>query len=77
MINFKTVFVLALLTTATSVSADEIAIDTVDLHAAIAADLAVGMEMMQQNLNEDMNTMLIATEQEPEAEVTANVTRSE
>ncbi|MPY21115.1 hypothetical protein FM037_20690 [Shewanella psychropiezotolerans] len=75
MINLKTVFVLALLTTATSVSADEFAIDTIDLHATIATDLAEGMEMMQQNLNEDMTSMLIATDQA--AEATANVTRSE
>lgn len=75
MINLKTVFVLALLTTATSISADEITIDTLDLHATIAADLAEGMEMMQNNLNEDMTNMLIATEQV--AETTASVTRSE
>lgn len=75
MINLKTVFVLALLTTATSVSADEITIDTLDLHATIAADLAEGMEMMQNNLNEDMTNMLIATEQV--AETTASLTRSE
>ncbi|BAJ01098.1 hypothetical protein [Shewanella violacea] len=75
MIKLKTVLVLALLTIATSVSADELNIDTIDLHAAIAADLAEGMEMMQQNLNEDINTMLIATEQA--TDTTANVTHSE
>lgn len=75
MLNLKTVFVLALLSTATTVSADEVVIDTSDLHATISAQLAEGMEMMQNNLTEDMNTILIAEETTDETTVVA--TRAE
>jgi len=75
MLNLKTVFVLALLSTATTVSADEMVIDTSDLHATISAQLAEGMEMMQNNLTEDMNTILIA--EETTDETTVVVTRAE
>ncbi|RTR32801.1 hypothetical protein [Shewanella atlantica] len=75
MLNLKTVFVLALLSTATTVSADEVVIDTSDLHATISAQLAEGMEMMQNNLTEDMNTILIA--EETTDETTVVVTRAE
>ncbi|MEI6860465.1 MAG: hypothetical protein V5788_12020 [Shewanella sp.] len=67
MINLKTVFVLTLLTIATSVNADEIAINTVNLHATIAAELAKSMEKMHKNLTEDMDTILIASEQASES----------
>ncbi|QFU23894.1 hypothetical protein FM038_018170 [Shewanella eurypsychrophilus] len=69
MLNFKTVFVLAFLTTATNVSADEVLIDTTDLHATITAQLAEGMEQMQKNLTEDLNTVLIAEETTSETDV--------
>ncbi|RTR37469.1 hypothetical protein EKG38_18590 [Shewanella canadensis] len=75
MLNLKTVFVLALLSTATTVSADEVVIDTADLHATISAQLAEGMEMMQNNLTEDMNTILIA--EETTDKTTVVVTRAE
>lgn len=75
MLNLKTVFVLALLSTATTVSADEVVIDTADLHATISAQLAEGMEMMQNNLTEDMNTILIA--EETTDKTTVIVTRAE
>ncbi|WP_076412665.1 hypothetical protein [Shewanella sp. UCD-KL12] len=75
MLNLKTVFVLAFLSTATTVSADELVIDTTDLHATISAELAEGMELMHQNLNEDLNAMLVA--EEKTAETTANVNHAE
>lgn len=75
MLNLKTVFVLAFLSTATTVSADELVIDTTDLHATISAELAEGMELMHQNLNEDLNAMLVA--EEKTAETTANVSHAE
>ncbi|ABV37927.1 conserved hypothetical protein [Shewanella sediminis HAW-EB3] len=75
MLNLKTVFVLALLSTATTVSADEVVIDTADLHATISAQLAEGMEMMQNNLTEDMNTILVA--EETTDKTTVVVTRAE
>ena len=69
MLNLKTVFVLAFLTIATNVSADEVLIDTTDLHATITAQLAEGMEQMQKNLTEDLNTVLIAEETTSETDV--------
>ncbi len=69
MLNLKTVFVLAFLSTATTVSADELVIDTTDLHATITAQLAEGMELMQKNLTEDLNAVLIADETASETDV--------
>ncbi|WP_065188032.1 hypothetical protein [Shewanella woodyi] len=70
MLNLKTVFVLAFLSTATSVQADEARIDTTDLHATISAELAEGMEVMQQDLTEDLNAMLNTKNKAEQAEVT-------
>ncbi|ACA87738.1 MULTISPECIES: hypothetical protein [Shewanella] len=70
MLNLKTVFVLAFLSTATSVQADEARIDTTDLHATISAELAEGMEVMQQDLTEDLNAMLNTKDKAEQAEVT-------
>ncbi|MCG9712063.1 hypothetical protein L1D32_17375 [Shewanella insulae] len=64
MINFKTVFAIALLSASTAATADEIVIDTTDLHAAISAQLAEGLEQMQQDLNEDLNAILVAQKDE-------------
>ncbi|WP_394204852.1 hypothetical protein [Shewanella waksmanii] len=75
MMNFKTLAAIALLTCAANVQADEILVDTNDLHAAISAQLAEGLEAMQQDLNDDVNAMLVATESEKET--TANVQHSE
>lgn len=69
MLNLKTVLVLALLSTATSVSADEVVIDTTDLHATLTAQLAEGMEQMQLTLTEDLNAVLIADETATETNV--------
>ena len=64
MINFKTVFAIALLSASTAATADEIVIDTSDLHASISAQLAEGLVQMQQDLNEDLNAVLVAQEDE-------------
>ncbi|ASJ96093.1 MULTISPECIES: hypothetical protein [Shewanella] len=64
MINFKTVFAIALLSASTAATADEIVIDTADLHASISAQLAEGLEQMQQDLNEDLNAILVAQKDE-------------
>ncbi|GIU30962.1 hypothetical protein TUM4644_30310 [Shewanella colwelliana] len=64
MINFKTVFAIALLSASTAATADEIVIDTTDLHASISAQLAEGLVQMQQDLNEDLNAVLVAQEDE-------------
>ncbi|MCZ4337556.1 hypothetical protein [Shewanella colwelliana] len=64
MINFKTVFAIALLSASTAAAADEIVIDTTDLHASISAQLAEGLVEMQQDLNEDLNAVLVAQEDE-------------
>lgn len=64
MINFKTVFAMALLSSSTVVNADEILVDTTDLHASISAELAEGLTQMQQDLNDDLNAILIAHEDE-------------
>ena len=64
MLNLKTVFVIALLSASTTVSADEIAVDTTDLEATLTANLAESMELMQVQLTEELNTMLVAEEQQ-------------
>ncbi|KIO37698.1 MULTISPECIES: hypothetical protein [unclassified Shewanella] len=64
MINFKTVFAIALLSASSAATADEIVIDTTDLHATISAQLAEGLELMQQDLNEDLNAILVAQKDE-------------
>ena len=64
MINFKTVFAIALLSASNAATADEIVIDTTDLHATISAQLAEGLELMQQDLNEDLNAILVAQKDE-------------
>jgi hypothetical protein len=64
MINFKTVFALALLSACSLASADEIVVDTTDLHASISAQLAEGLAQMQQDLNEDSTAVLVAEEDE-------------
>jgi hypothetical protein len=70
MLNLKTVFVLAFLSTATSVQADESTIDMTDLHATISAQLSEGMEVMQQDLTEDLNVLLHNEDKAETAEVT-------
>lgn len=64
MINFKTVFALALLSACSLASADEIVVDTTDLHASISTQLAEGLAQMQQDLNEDLTAVLVAAEDE-------------
>ncbi|MCG9697270.1 hypothetical protein [Shewanella sp. Isolate11] len=65
MINFKTVFAIALLSASTTAMADEVVIDTTDLYADISAQLAQGIDQMHQDLNnEDMNAVLIAKKKE-------------
>lgn len=74
MINLKTVFAIALLSASTTTMADEvIIIDTQELHADISAELALGIEQMQQNLHEDTDAMLIADKKEQQ---TANTEQS-
>ncbi|QLE86337.1 MULTISPECIES: hypothetical protein [Shewanella] len=75
MMNLKTLATVALLACTANVHADEIVVDTNDLHAAISAQLAEGLEAMQQDLNDDVNAMLVATESDKET--TANVQHSE
>ncbi|QYK00443.1 hypothetical protein [Shewanella psychrotolerans] len=75
MINLKTVFAIALLSVSTAVSADEIIIDTTDLHASISAQLAEGLAQMQQDINEDVNAVLIA--EKDEQPTTFNAQRTE
>ncbi|GGI94363.1 hypothetical protein GCM10007978_34990 [Shewanella hanedai] len=70
MLNLKTVFVLAFLSTATSVQADESTIDMTDLHTTISAQLSEGMEVMQQDLTEDLNALLHSEDKAETAEVT-------
>ena len=70
MLNLKTVFVLAFLSTATSVQADESTIDMTDLHATISEQLSEGMEVMQQDLTEDLNVLLHNEDKAETAEVT-------
>ena len=66
MLNLKTVFVIALLSASTTVSADEITVDTTDLEATLTANLAESMELMQVQLTEELNTILVADEQQEE-----------
>ena len=66
MLNLKTVFVIALLSASTTVSADEITVDTTDLEATLTANLAESMDLMQVQLTEELNTMLVADEQQEE-----------
>ncbi|MEZ9820438.1 hypothetical protein AB4238_07420 [Shewanella sp. 10N.286.45.A1] len=66
MLNLKTVFVIALLSASTTVSADEITVDTTDLEATLTANLAESMDLMQVQLTEELNTMLVADEQQDE-----------
>ncbi|MFT5705065.1 MAG: hypothetical protein ACI8SK_001019 [Shewanella sp.] len=70
MLNLKTVFVLALLSTATSVQADESTLNMTDLHATISAQLDEGMDVMQQDLTEDLNALLHTENQVETTEVT-------
>lgn len=61
MFNFKSVLAALIISgTAATASADELVIDTTDLHASITADLAISMQEMKAQLNEDINTILIA-----------------
>lgn len=71
MINLKTVFAIALLSVSTAASADEIIIDTTDLHASISAQLAEGLTQMQQDINEDVNAVLIAEKDEQPTTISA------
>ncbi|GIU09585.1 hypothetical protein TUM4261_18140 [Shewanella sp. c952] len=66
MLNLKTVFVIALLSASTTVSADEITVDTTDLEATLTANLAESMDLMQVQLTEELNTMLVADELQEE-----------
>lgn len=66
MLNLKTVFVIALLSASTTVSADEITVDTTDLEATLTANLAESMDLMHVQLTEELNTMLVADEQQDE-----------
>ena len=75
MINLKTVFAIALLSASTAASADEIIIDTTDLHASISAQLAEGLAQMQQDINEDVNAVLVA--EKDEQQISISVQRSE
>ncbi len=67
MINLKTFFAIALLSVSTTAMADEIVIDTQDLYSDISAELAQGLEQMQQNLHEDTDAILIAHKKEQQA----------
>lgn len=61
MFNLKSAFAIAVLSTlSVSANADEMMIDTSDLHASITAELTQNMEKMHQDLSEDTNTLLIA-----------------
>lgn len=70
MLNFKTVFVVAFLSTATSVHADESTIDMTDLHTTISAQLSEGMEVMQQDLTEDLNVLIHSKDSTETTEIT-------
>ncbi|GGI73557.1 hypothetical protein [Shewanella gelidii] len=61
MFNLKSVIAALVLSgTAVTASADEIVIDTSDLHETISAELAISMQEMQQQLVEDIDAILIA-----------------
>ncbi|MEC4726437.1 hypothetical protein HWQ46_12840 [Shewanella sp. D64] len=70
MLNLKTVFVLAFLSMATSVQADESTIDMTDLYATINAQLIEGMAVMQQDLTEDLNALMHTENKTVQTEVT-------
>ncbi|MCE9679140.1 hypothetical protein LZP69_08100 [Shewanella sp. AS1] len=62
MINFKTVFAIALLSASTATVADEILIDTDELYQDINIELAQGIEQLQQELSQDIDVILVAKE---------------
>lgn len=67
MFNFKSVLAALIISgTAATASADELVIDTTDLHASITAGLAISMQEMKEQLNEDINTILIAQTRDEE-----------
>ncbi|WOT06056.1 hypothetical protein [Shewanella youngdeokensis] len=67
MLNLKSVFVIALLSASATVSADELTIDTTDLEATLTANLAESMALMQEQLTDDLNTVLVADKQQQES----------
>ncbi|MGS0680496.1 hypothetical protein ACVBIL_04955 [Shewanella sp. 125m-7] len=73
MLNFKSVFIIAILGVSASVSADEISIDTKDIEATLTANLAESMELMQAQLNAELDTVLVSDEQKKNQEATAQV----
>lgn len=58
MLNINTIFAFTLLSSVTSIQANESTIDITHLHAAINAQLVEGIEGMQQDLTEDLNALL-------------------
>ncbi len=68
MFNFKSVLAALIISgTAATASADELVIDTTDLHASITADLAISMQELKAQLDEDTNTILIAQTSDEES----------
>ncbi|MCK8045628.1 MULTISPECIES: hypothetical protein [Shewanella] len=73
MLNLKSVFVIAILGVSASAMADDTSINTKDIEATLTANLAESMELMQDQLTAELDTMLIIDEQKKNEEATAKV----
>ncbi|WP_108945945.1 hypothetical protein [Shewanella halifaxensis] len=73
MLNLKSVFVLAILSVSASAMADDTQINTKDVEATLTANLAESMELMQEQLSAELDTILTIDEQKKNEEATAKV----
>ena len=73
MLNLKSVFVLAILSVSASAMADDSQINTKDVEATLTANLAESMELMQEQLSAELDTILAIDEQKKNEEATAKV----
>ncbi|MDR8522976.1 hypothetical protein [Shewanella fidelis] len=73
MLNLKSVFVLAILSVSASAMADDTQINTKDVEATLTANLAESMELMQEQLSAELDTILAIDEQKKNEEATAKV----
>ena len=73
MLNLKSVFVVAILSVSASAMADDTQINTKDVEATLTANLAESMELMQEQLSAELDTILAIDEQKKNEEATAKV----